>query len=76
VGAIVVRVEPGGPADRSGLIENDIIVGFDGEEIISAAQLVKELWKHEVGDSVVVIFWRGETEIEATMSLTERSGME
>jgi len=76
VGAIVVGVEPGGPADVAGLIENDSIVGFGGEEIISAAQLVKELWKHEVGESVVVIFWRGETEMETTVSLTERPGTE
>jgi len=76
VGAIVVGVEPGGPADVARLIENDIIVGFGGEEIISAAQLVKELWKHEVGESVDVIFWRGETEMKTTVQLTERPGAE
>jgi S1-C subfamily serine protease len=59
-----------------GLMENDIIVGFGGEEIISAAQLVKELWKHKVGESVVAIFWRGETEMETAVSLTERSAAE
>ena len=75
VGAIVIGVEPGGSADAAGLADNDIIVKFGGEEIISAAQLVKELWKHEVGESVVVIFWRGETEVETNVSLTERPGM-
>jgi len=69
-------VEPGGPADGAGLIENDIIVGFGGEGIISTTQLVKELWKHEVGESVVAIFWRGEPEMETTVSLTERPGTE
>jgi len=76
VGAIVVGVDPEGPADVAGLMENDIIVKFGGEEIISAARLVKELWEHEVGESVDVIFWRGETEMETTVSLTERPGME
>jgi len=76
VGAIVVRVEPRGPTDIAGLQENDIIVRFGGEEIISAAQLVKELWKHEVGESVVIIFWRGDTEMETTVILTERPGTE
>ena len=76
VGAIIVGVESGGPVDSAGLIENDIIVGFGGEEIISAAQLVKELWKHEVGESVVVTFWRGETGMEVTVLLTERPGTE
>jgi serine protease Do len=76
LGAIIVRVEPGGPADAAGLMENDIIVRFGGEEIISAAQLVKELWKHNVGESIDVIFWRGETEMETAIRLTRRPGME
>jgi serine protease Do len=76
VGAIVVRAEPRGPADIAGLQENDIIVMFGDEEVVSAAQLVKELWKHEVGESVSVIFWRGETEMETTAVLTERPGEE
>jgi serine protease Do len=74
VGAIVVGVEPGGPADAAKLMENDIIVRFGGEEIISAAQMVKELWKHEVGESIDVIFWRGETEMKTTVRLAERPG--
>ncbi|MFC2031964.1 S1C family serine protease [Chloroflexota bacterium] len=76
VGAIVVGVETGGPADAAGLHENDIIVKFGSEEIISAAQLVKELWKHEVGESAVVTFWRGESEMKTTIKLAERPGME
>jgi serine protease Do len=74
VGAIIVGVEPGGPADVAKLMENDIIVRFGGEEIISAAQMVKELWKHEVGESIDVIFWRGETEMKTTVRLAERPG--
>jgi serine protease Do len=74
VGAIVVGVEPGGPADAAKLMENDIIVRFGSEEIISAAQMVKELWKHEVGESIDVIFWRGETEMKTTVRLAERPG--
>ena len=72
VGAIVVRVEPNGPAQRAGLKQYDIIAGFGGVEITSAAQLIKELWKHKVGDSVAVRFWRGETEMKTDLSLGER----
>jgi len=74
VGAIVVAVEPGGPAEVAGLRRNDIIVRFSGEEITSATQLIKELWKHKVGESVRVVFWRGETEMETTVTLSERPG--
>jgi serine protease Do len=72
VGAIIVQTESGGPADSAGLRENDIIVRFGEEEVVSAAQLVKELWKHEVGESVSVVFWRGETEMKTTVILAER----
>jgi len=72
VGAIVISVESGGPADLAGLQQNDIIVRFGEQEVISAAQLVKELWQQEVGKSVKVIFWRGETEMETTVTLAER----
>ena len=72
VGVIVIGVEPGGPADLAGLQQNDVIVRFGEQEVISAAQLIKDLWQHEVGDSVKVIFWRGETEMETTVTLAER----
>ena len=72
VGAIIVGVELGGPADAAGLTENDIIIRFGGKEIISAAQMVKELWKHKVGESIDIIFWRGEMEMKTTVRLAER----
>jgi len=58
----------------AGLRQNDIIVQFGGKEVISATQLVKELWQQEVDKSVKVIFWRGETEMETTVTLTEKPG--
>jgi len=32
-GAVVNRVVPGGPADRAGLAPDDLILGFEGEEV-------------------------------------------
>ena len=72
VGTLIIDVEPGGPSDLAGLQSNDVIVAFDEEEVISAAQLVKKLWQREVGKSIKIIFWRGETEMETTLTLTER----
>jgi len=36
--------------------------------------MVKELWKHKVGESIDIIFWRGETEMKTTVRLAERPG--
>ena len=73
IGAVLVEVDPEGPASLAGLQQNDIIVSFGGEKIEYANRLIKELWKHNIGDSVKVVFWRGETEMEATVTLGERS---
>ena len=74
IGAALISVQPGGSADLAGLQQNDVIVRFGREEIKSAAQVIKELWKYEVGETVSVIFWRGETEMETTVTIVERSG--
>ena len=72
IGAVLVEVDPEGPASLAGLQQNDIIVSFGGEKIEYANRLIKELWKHNIGDSIKVVFWRGETEMEATVTLGER----
>ena len=72
VGAILVGVELNGPAQRAGLKQYDVIAGFGGVEITSAAQLIKELWKHKVGETVAIKFWRGETEMKTELTLGER----
>jgi len=71
VGTIVAVVMPGSPAARAGLQKNDVIVRFGGEEIISAAQLLRELWRHKVGEDVEVVLWRGETQVVMTVALSE-----
>ena len=42
-GALVTRVEPGGPGDKIGLRPNDVIVTFDGEVIENNRQLRKKV---------------------------------
>jgi len=70
VGALVIATEPDGPADAAGLAGNDVIVEFGGAEIISATQLLKELWRHEAGDKVTVVYWRGDTQLETEVLLS------
>lgn len=53
-GALVNDVVPNGPADRSGLKRGDIIVKFNGKEILSVENLPKQVAAVEPGKSVKV----------------------
>jgi serine protease Do len=53
-GALVNDVIPNGPADRSGLKRGDIIVKFNGKEILSVENLPKEVAAVKPGKSVKV----------------------
>jgi serine protease Do len=74
LGAVIVVIEPGSPAQLAGLELNDVIVRLGETEITSATQLIRELWTYTVGETLRVVFWRGETEMEANVLLTERPG--
>ena len=53
-GALVNDIIPSGPADRSGLKRGDIIVKFNGKEILSVENLPKQVAAVEPGKSVKV----------------------
>lgn len=38
-GALIVELQPGGPADRGGLQSGDVIIEFDGKEILASSDL-------------------------------------
>jgi S1-C subfamily serine protease len=53
-GVIVAGVVPGGPGERAGLREGDVIVSFDAEEISSRRDLYMRLWRHEPGERIAI----------------------
>jgi S1-C subfamily serine protease len=48
----VIRVTEGGPAAKAGLMANDLVVEFDGEQVRSARHLVRLVRETAVGRSV------------------------
>jgi serine protease Do len=79
-GALIVRgetrtdlaVTPGSPADKAGLVENDIILEVGGEKITEDNPLVKAIARYGVGDRVPLkIMHRGDTKA-VTVTLVER----
>lgn len=64
-GVYVDRVEDGSPADEAGLKSGDIIVKLGDADITSLAFLKYQLYKHNVGDTVDIQYYRG-SELKTT----------
>ena len=71
-GIVVVRVGRGSAAEKSGLREADIIVEMGGEPIPNTGQLSKFLIEHPPGDTVDLVFFRGERRISAKITLGQQ----
>jgi serine protease Do len=67
-----LAVVPGSPADKAGIVENDIILEINGQKITSDNPLADIISKFSVGDTVTIKFWdKGNTKT-ASVVLTER----
>ena len=72
-GVLISRVTEGSPAEQAGMLEGDIIVGFDGEEIDGADTLIRAVIAREIGASVSVQILRVGTELTLDVIIGERS---
>ena len=53
-GVVIAGVVPGGPGDRGGLQEGDLIVSLNAQEVASRRDLYVSLWRHEPGERLSV----------------------
>ncbi|MFW0797485.1 trypsin-like peptidase domain-containing protein [Gordonia sp. CPCC 205515] len=58
LGAQVVNVVAGGPADQAGVAEGDVITSFDGRTIESADELTVAVRTAKIGAAVPFTYWR------------------
>jgi len=85
-GLLIVRVTPGGAAERAGLrggseraylgntpimVGGDLIVAVDGQEVQDQQQLSRIMNNHRAGDSVKVTIYRGKRKMEVDVTLGE-----
>ncbi len=88
-GVLILKTVPGGAADKAGLrggkeraylgnteiyLGGDLIVGLDDQPVSSPQDLAEIMNRHEVGDSVVVTFLRGQRTLTAKVILGDAAG--
>jgi putative serine protease PepD len=73
LGAVVVSVVAGGPADQAGVQAGDVITAIDGAAVTDSASLGKAIRSHQPGDSVKITVSRNGTEQTLTPTLGKRT---
>lgn len=73
-GAVVSEVVGDSPAAKAGLEKDDVIVGFDGENVRSAAHLSRLVHETPAGRSVPLAYLRGGARRQAQVTLAEGRG--
>ena len=73
-GALVQSTVSGGPADRAGLRQGDVIVSLDGKTITSFDDLIAALSTHQPGEKVQVTYARSGARHTTTVTLSAFSG--
>jgi alpha-beta hydrolase superfamily lysophospholipase len=68
-GTLIQRVIPNSSAQKSGFMENDVIVSMDNEKIENTNHFLQLLKKHHGGDKVKIDFYRKSKLISTTMTL-------
>ncbi|HKG90557.1 MAG TPA: S1C family serine protease [Gemmatimonadaceae bacterium] len=71
-GVMVVSVEPGGPADRAGVLLGDILVALDGAPVADTEDVQAQLGPDRVGRPLAARLIRGGAPQEATITVGER----
>lgn len=69
-----VGVTPGGPADKAGLKEGDVIIEFSGAEVENSDELIVMIRSKSVGDKVTIKYQRNNITRQTTVTLSASKG--
>jgi serine protease Do len=72
-GAVVMKVVQGGPAEKAGVKENDVIVGFNSRRVDSVAELHRLLSETPAGRNVSIEVIRGGAHQTLSATLSKRT---
>jgi S1-C subfamily serine protease len=72
IGALIMHVEPDGPAGKAGILLGDILTAVRGKSIEDSDDIQVQLGRSRVGESVAVSLIRGGERLEVHVELGER----
>jgi serine protease Do len=70
-GALIERVEPGGPADQAGIRRGDIVIAAGKDEVQSSGDLISALRNYQPGDTVKLTVVRNGQKTQLQVNLAE-----
>jgi 2-alkenal reductase len=81
VGVVIDRIMPGGAAERAGLegidyrnrVLGDIILAIDGHEVANIVELVREMQKYQIGQTITLKVLKGDRVREVEIKIMDIS---
>jgi serine protease Do len=73
-GALVVKLEPAGPAAKAGLTSGDVVTSVNGEPIKQANDLARKVSNSAPGTSLTLGVVRGGEQKNVTVTLAQMPG--
>ncbi|MCL5771197.1 MAG: trypsin-like peptidase domain-containing protein, partial [Actinobacteria bacterium] len=70
-GVLISMVQKGYPADKAGIKAGDILTVFDGEAVRTNFELLAQMLRHNVGDTVTVNIYRNGNNLSLNVTLVE-----
>lgn len=72
MGALILEITKGGPADKAGLMAGDILMQLDGKDIAEMRHLPRMVAETKIGKSVNVTYWRKNAAKTTTITIGEQ----
>ena len=70
-GVLITNVAADSPADRAGLEDGDVVVSFNGVQVTTAYEMVSGIHAAEVGQTIEIVYWRGDQKQTTQATLVE-----
>jgi S1-C subfamily serine protease/photosystem II stability/assembly factor-like uncharacterized protein len=72
-GALLTTITDGGPSEKAGLKEGDVVLKIDGKDVADYQDLVTEIRSRKPNDTMKVAVRRGKKTVEVEVKLGDRS---